>query len=485
MNDGTKRFWEATYRQHIAKMIGVCYRYTNNRQTAEDLAHDAFLVAIAKSSSFENRGAFEAWFRRIVVNVALQYLRQQKKQRMHEDRMAYDPVFLENPEDDQRTDETTFSEAELLDVIGQLPEHHKRVFNLYVVDHFTHAQIAAQLDISEGTSKSHLARARKKIREILTEKTRNNKKRKRFLWLLLLPDWLWNADSLFTESLKNFEIQPQNLSPIDTFDFSGSSTPGFKPSTGFPEYYLKTDIAALAMSLNLNLAVVVFLQVTAYQKASTSGKTASAMVVAGGLSALNSTKMVDKKVEKPDTTTDTFSKNTIISREKTNTNKDMKKMNTFGALLLTSSALAFDSTSLLKASLLPVSPKNQTIAETNAPAVVMRSVEPLKPDAKPNTEKLFGTFYASELYWSSVNNELYLLGNDVKVNLNSQKFTGSGRFSFINQVNYLVVDGVPAKLNETIKLADKKYRLVKLTEAEAIKKYGDKGKLIVEITVTE
>src|SRR4249920_2532519 len=76
-----KIFWENTYRQNINKMIGVGYRYTVDRQIAEDLAHDAFMIAYEKVSSFEGKGPFEAWLRRIVVNVCLQYIRQQNKKK--------------------------------------------------------------------------------------------------------------------------------------------------------------------------------------------------------------------------------------------------------------------------------------------------------------------------------------------------------------------------------------------------------------------
>jgi RNA polymerase sigma factor (sigma-70 family) len=162
MDKRSDNFWEATYRQNIAQMIGICCRYTQDRQTAEDLAHDAFVVAIDKVSSFENKGPFEAWLRRIVVNVALQYLREQKKHQKFISAAAYFSIYDAIQEEHPVSENLTFSETELLIVINNLPEHHRLVFNLYVVDNFTHAQIATQLGISEGTSKSHLARARKR-----------------------------------------------------------------------------------------------------------------------------------------------------------------------------------------------------------------------------------------------------------------------------------------------------------------------------------
>lgn len=69
IENGLNTFWEATYRQNFAKLIGVCCRYTRDRAAAKDLAHDAFWIAIAKVSSFENKGPFDAWLRRIVVNI--------------------------------------------------------------------------------------------------------------------------------------------------------------------------------------------------------------------------------------------------------------------------------------------------------------------------------------------------------------------------------------------------------------------------------
>ena len=97
-----------------------------------------------------------------------------------------------------------------------------------------------------------------------------------------------------------------------------------------------------------------------------------------------------------------------------------------------------------------------------------------------------GTIYASKLSWSDKNYAIEISGNKVSVNLNTQHFKGSGTFSFIDNVHLLIVDGVPMKLNETIRLAEKKYTFNQLTEAEATRKYGDKGKLgAVEISVAE
>ncbi|MVM35729.1 sigma-70 family RNA polymerase sigma factor [Spirosoma sp. HMF4905] len=483
MNGVTKSFWEATYKQNIAKLIGVCYRYTYNRQIAEDLAHDAFLVAIDKSSSFENKGSFDAWLRRIVINVALQYLREQKKQKHQEDRIAYDTTSIDYQDENQVNEENTFSKAELLEAIERLPEHHKLVFNLYVFDNFTHAQIGAELGISEGTSKSHLARARKKIRQILNEKVNENKKRTRLFLLFLLPDKLYKIDHLFARQLNYFEIQPQKLFPFHTIDFSEISTLKSKPSAIFSEAYLKIDIAAVAIVMNV--AAVLFLRFNSYKEIKSPVEVVRSTVVPGKLVELNSEKNTDKKFSTIDPITATISNTGIISSERTNNSETMKTINTLGALLLTSSTLAFDTTSLLSNYQLPTQLKNQKITERNI-AETTGPIELIKSNAGIDSPGTSGTFYASELFWSAATNELYFKGRDVKINFNSNKFTGSGTFSFLNKISYLVINGTPVTLNETIKLSDKKYNLVKLTQEETVKKYGDKGNFgAVEITLAE
>ncbi|GAB3957306.1 hypothetical protein GCM10028805_49640 [Spirosoma harenae] len=481
MNDVPKSFWEATYRQNIAKMIGVCYRYTSNRQIAEDLAHDAFLVAINKSKSFESKGPFEAWLRRIVVNVALQYLRDQKKQKHHENRMAYDTPTLEAQNESQNNEENSFSEAELLEAIGRLPEHHKLVFNLYVFDHFTHAQIGTELGISEGTSKSHFARARKTIREILKNKLKEDKRKPRLLFLFWISDKFWNINHFFRKGLKNFEIKPQKSSSINIVDFAGVSIP--KPNSSIILFvnYIKSDITTVATVMNI--AIVSFIHVNSNEETKPS-VVKNSSVPSVRVSDLPNEKGIEKKFSNFDTTTATFSTNGIISSENTKQIDTMKKVNTLGALLLTTSALSFDSTSLLNKFQLPSQLKNQEIVENNSLELTI-PIEQSRLTDKVDPSKIHGTFYASKLFWSSKDNTLYLKGENVKVNLNTQKFNGSGTFSFINRINYLVVNGTPMQINETIELTDKKYSLVKLSEEQAIKRYGDKGKVIVEIALVD
>lgn len=459
-------FWEITYRQNIAKMIGVCCRYTQNRQTAEDLAHDAFLLAIDKVSSFENKGPFEAWLRRIAVNVSLQYLREQKRQEKWEKTLTYDAIGNEIEEENPAGDQRFFSEAELLEVIGHLPDHHRIVFNLYVADNFTHAQIAARLGISEGTSKSHLARARKKIRELLNDKLRKDKERKSaFIWLIFSYR-TGNIDRLVAGKLHNLAIRPQRKFYIDNTN-PGAPVPDFKPAGISYAASVKTGLMAIATAMLITGGSN--LPDPAANKDIIPMKLLTPVPAPNGVSA-------HPLFSGPDTAT--ISENSVIV-EKTQNSEPMENLSILGGLMVASMAL--DTANLPTE--LPVAFKNHQLMINHESVAKRESVGPI---AQQHSDVISGSFYASQLLWSGKDGALYFFGEHVKVNVTGNKFSGSGKFSFLNKVNYLVVDGVPMKQNENIRLQDKKYTLVSLNESEGSRKYGENGKSgVVEITLSE
>lgn len=466
MYNMSESFWEAIYRQNIAKMIGVCCRYTQNRETAEDLAHDAFLVAIDKISSFENKGPFEAWLRRIVVNVALQYLREQKRQEKWEEAHAYYVIGDEIPEENAVNNHQRFSEAELLEVIAYLPEHHRLVFNLYIVDNFTHAQIAARLGISEGTSKSHLARARKKVRELLNDKLRKDKEGKRaFIWLMFSYP-IRNIDHLVAGKLHDLAIRPQRKFSVDNAT-SGSAVSDIKSSAISYAGFIKTGL--------MSIATAVFLAGSSYMPDQLGSKDVAPIKYLTAGSTQN--RLPDHPLFLgPDTAT--ISANLVIV-EKTKNSEAMENLSILGGLMVAS--LALDTVSL--STELPVAFKNHQLTINRASVAKPESVSLV---VKQNLDLISGSFYASQLLWSGKDGELYFLGKDVKVDVTGNKFAGSGKFSFLNKINYLVVDGVPIKQNETVKLQNKKYNLVCPDESEGIRKYGENGKSgVVEITLAD
>lgn len=153
---------EQLYRLFSSKLFSVCLKYSNNQSSAEDTLQDAFITIFEKIKQFKNQGSFEGWMKRIAVNTALQKFRKQK---------VFDIISEEQIEETTvEVNEDEVSLDYLLQIIQQLPDRYRLVFNLYVLDGYSHKEIAEMLEISTGTSKSNLARAR----NILKEKIEQN-----------------------------------------------------------------------------------------------------------------------------------------------------------------------------------------------------------------------------------------------------------------------------------------------------------------------
>lgn len=212
--------WEKLYAAQAPKLLGLCRRYLQDVALAEDLMHDAFLAAIQKQASYKADGPIEAWLRRITVNTILMYLRKEK--RLMELALQSDFPLLDEEPDMPETDMEQilaqgFDTAELLRALDELPEHHRVVFNLYVMENYTHKQIAEALDISPGTSKSHLARARKKLQELLLKKNsimQQKERRAVFLWFpFFKKETQTPVDNLYQKAFLDFEIPPSGNIP--------------------------------------------------------------------------------------------------------------------------------------------------------------------------------------------------------------------------------------------------------------------------------
>lgn len=204
--------WDELFRRNAAQLKGLCRRYTGSESIADDLVQETFLTAIDKISTYKGFGSLDGWIRKIAVNKALLYLRE-KQINVPLDAVQQ-PIMqeteMELPTENRRLaiERASFTTDELLMVIDALPVHHKAVFNLYVLDGFSHQQIGRMMNISSGTSKSHLARARKKAQELLYERAVKNHpsgERRHWAWLLLLfrPNYI---DSIFKKGLGNFGI---------------------------------------------------------------------------------------------------------------------------------------------------------------------------------------------------------------------------------------------------------------------------------------
>ncbi|MFZ0490750.1 MAG: sigma-70 family RNA polymerase sigma factor [Salegentibacter sp.] len=152
---------EELYRLYSGKLFGLCLKYSADYHQAEDNLQDGFLTIFGKISQYKGKGSFEGWMKRIMINTALQKYR---KERLFE---IVNEGNIEDPEVEVEDENVDLDF--LLKMVQELPHRYRQVFNLYALDGYSHKEIADVLDISVGTSKSNLARAR----NILKEKIEN------------------------------------------------------------------------------------------------------------------------------------------------------------------------------------------------------------------------------------------------------------------------------------------------------------------------
>lgn len=151
--DGDHAAFELIYNELSPKMYAVSLRYTHQDQDAQDVLQEAFIRIFKNLSKFRFSGSFEGWCRRIVTNTAIESLR--KKGRMKENSAEELPDF---PVDAKSFEKLKFDD--LMALVRSLPDGYRSVFNMYVVDGYSHKEIAKMLNISESTSKTQLYKAR-------------------------------------------------------------------------------------------------------------------------------------------------------------------------------------------------------------------------------------------------------------------------------------------------------------------------------------
>ncbi|MDG5491157.1 RNA polymerase sigma factor [Psychroserpens sp. SPM9] len=140
------------YKLYASKLFSICLKYSRNYAEAEDNLQDAFITIFKKIDQFKNKGSLEGWMKRITINTALQRYRSAG---------VFDIINEDQIEDvSVEVDDDSISIDFLLNIIQELPDRYRLVFNLYALDDYSHKEIASLLAISTGTSKSNLARAR-------------------------------------------------------------------------------------------------------------------------------------------------------------------------------------------------------------------------------------------------------------------------------------------------------------------------------------
>ncbi len=152
--NGNRKMQYDMYQRYAPKMFGVCLRYAGNTEEAEDILQEGFIKVFKKIESFRGEGSFEGWIRRIFVNTAIEHFR----------RKTYLQPITEKEENSIEAKYVSvldnLAEKDIIKLVQQLSPGYRTVFNMYVVEGYTHKQIADVLGISEGTSKSQLSRAK-------------------------------------------------------------------------------------------------------------------------------------------------------------------------------------------------------------------------------------------------------------------------------------------------------------------------------------
>ena len=154
--NGNRRDQELLYRRHAPKLYAVCLQYSGNDEEARDILQEGFIKIFENLIHYKYEGSFEGWMRRIIVNTALEKFRSRHNLYRVDD---IDQI----PELDAEPDSEDYAgldAVDLLEIIRELPPKYRMVFNLFAIEGYSHKEISQMVNISEGTSKSNLARAR-------------------------------------------------------------------------------------------------------------------------------------------------------------------------------------------------------------------------------------------------------------------------------------------------------------------------------------
>ncbi len=158
---GERKMQQRLYDLFASKMYGICLRYASNTEEAQDIMQEGFLKVFKKIGSYRSEGSFEGWIRRIFINTAIEHFRK---------RFYLQPI-TEREEDTIEGKYLSIldnlAERDVINLVQKLSPGYRTVFNLYIVEGYTHKEISEKLGISEGTSKSQLSRAKAILQEQL------------------------------------------------------------------------------------------------------------------------------------------------------------------------------------------------------------------------------------------------------------------------------------------------------------------------------
>ena len=151
---GNRKMQEVLYKQTASKMLAVCMRYAKDRMEAEDVLQMGYIKIFQKVEAYRGDGSFEGWMRRVMVNTAIESYRKNLRS------LSIVPIEDAYEQPSAGFDFSSLGMQDLLKVIQKLADGYRMVFNMYIIEGYSHKEIAETLGISEGASKSQLSRAR-------------------------------------------------------------------------------------------------------------------------------------------------------------------------------------------------------------------------------------------------------------------------------------------------------------------------------------
>lgn len=163
---GDALYQKTMFDKFSPRMLGIAQRYTKNSDEAHDILQETFIKVFNNLAKYKHSGSLEGWVRKICVNSSLDFLRRNKNIKFNDDVDDYEYKLQST----QTNVLDKLAAEDLLDVLNELPEGYKTVFNLFVIDGYSHKEIAEQLEISVNTSKSQFSRARGLLKKMIVEK---------------------------------------------------------------------------------------------------------------------------------------------------------------------------------------------------------------------------------------------------------------------------------------------------------------------------
>jgi len=167
------------YNRFSAKMLAVCYRFAHNREHAEDMLQESFIKVFSQIHTFQNKGAFEGWIRRIIVHTCINHLK--KNKRFNE---SVDIINASAIQVREESIPSIVQAKQIVECIRLLPIGYRTVLNLYAIEGYSHKEIAEMLDIEESTSRSQYTRAKQMLEEILLKKKIIQRPKEKIDWLM-------------------------------------------------------------------------------------------------------------------------------------------------------------------------------------------------------------------------------------------------------------------------------------------------------------